>query len=418
MQKVGVIKSGKDHFARVYQGELPLNPSTGAKAVKILHVLFKLDPGGLENWLMQVLRRLDRQRFEIDFLVHSPEKGLFEDQAVALGGRVLRLPYTSIPLHYAREFRRLLAEHGPYQAIHSHLALGGFHLRWAHQIGVPVRIVHTHSDEDQRARHHPLWRRLARKVSQHQIRRYATVGLAVSRQAAQGRFGPRWQEDQRFQILPCAIPLDAFTGRVDRGSVRRSLGLPESAFVLGHVGRLVPEKNHGLLIDLAAEVCRRLPEAYLLLVGDGPLRRQLEDRVRSLNLAARVVFTGFRDDISEILQGAIDLFLFPSQYESAGMAMVEAQAAGLPCLISDTIPEEVVVVPELVQRVPLTGGPRGWAEAVLANRHHKAFMNTLEAAGRIRGTLFDLDANIRYLEALYSAGPCARAPHRGTDHAV
>lgn len=402
MLKIGVKKSGKDPFTLVDQGEPPINLSTCTKAVKVLHVLFQLNPGGLENWLLQVLRRLDRQRFEIDFLVHHPEKGLYEDQAVALGGRVLRLPYTSTPLHYGREFRRLLAEHGPYQAIHSHLALGGFHLRWAHQAGIPLRIVHTHADEEQRRHTASLRRRLTLNLSRYLIRRYATLGLAVSRQAAQGRFGPDWQDDPRFQILPCAIPLDSFTGRVDGGSVRRSLGLPESAFVLGHVGRLVPEKNHGLLIDLAAEVCRRRPKAYLLLVGDGPLRQQLELQVRSLGLAERVVFTGFRNDISEILQGAVDLFLFPSKYESAGMAVVEAQAAGLPCLISDTIPEEVVVIPELVQRVSLTGGPRGWAEAVLAHRHRKAFKNPLEAAGQIRGTLFDLETNVRHLEAFYA----------------
>jgi glycosyltransferase involved in cell wall biosynthesis len=188
------------------------------------------------------------------------------------------------------------------------------------------------------------------------------------------------------------------------------LSIPESAFVLGHVGRMVPEKNHAFLIDLAADLCRRLPEAYLLLVGDGSMRHRLEDQVRSLGLTQKVLFTGFRDDIAEILQGAMDLFLFPSSYESAGMALVEAQAAGLPCLITDTIPEEVVIIPELVERASLNDGPRGWAEAILANWKHKASLNPIEAVARLRGTLFDLEANVSYLQELYSTVLSCR-PH-------
>ncbi len=377
--------------------------ANGETVIKILHVVMALDVGGLETWLLKVLQNLDHRRFQIDILVHYPEKGLLEDQAAELS-KVLRLPHLSNPLYYAREFRQLLLEHGPYQVVHSHLALGGFHLRWALQVGVPVRIVHTHSDEDQRAHHLSLPRRLARKVSHHQIRCHATVGLAVSRQAAQGRFGPHWQDDPRFQILPCAIPLDAFTGGVDRSSVRQALNLPESAFVMGHVGRFVPEKNHDLLIEIAAEVCQRLPEVYLLLVGDGPLHQQLEDKVQSLGLTTRVVFLGFRHDVPEILRGAMDLFLFPSRYEAAPVAVMEAQAAGLPCVIADTIPEEVVVIPELVQRVSLNAGPGGWVEAVLDARSNTTAMTPFDAAGRMRGTLLDLDANVRHLEALYMIG--------------
>jgi len=370
--------------------------------VKILHVVMALGVGGLEKWLLEVLHNLDRQRFHIDILVHQLERGHLEGE-VAKISQILRLPNSANPLCYARDFRRLLVQHGPYQVMHTHLALGGFHLRWAHQVGVPIRIIHTHSDEFHRVNHLPLWRRLARKVSHHFIRRHATVGLAVSGLAAQGRFGSDWHKDPRFQILPCAISLDAFTVKVDRRSIRQALNLPESAFVIGHVGRFVPEKNHDFLIDIAAEVCQQLPEAYFLLIGDGPVRRSIEERVLALNLSSRVVFTGIRNDIPEILQGAVDLFLFPSQYESAGMALVEAQAAGRPCLISDAIPEEVVVIPELVKRLPLSVGRRAWAKAILHDRRLKNFMSTSETVRRIGGTLFDLAANIRFLEALYSA---------------
>lgn len=385
--------------------------------VKILHVVMALGVGGLEKWLLQVVRNIDRQRFSIDILIHYPDEGFLEKQFAELA-HIVRLPHLSSPFYYVREFRRLLVEHGPYQVVHTHLALGGFHLRWAQQVGVPIRIIHTHSDEISRIEDLPLWRRLARQVSHYLIKHHATVGLAVSRLSAEGRFGPDWYKDPRYQILPCAISLDAFMSKVDRRSIRQALNLPESAFVLGHVGRFVPEKNHDFLIDLAAEVCPQLPEVYFLLVGDGPLRNYLENRVRSLNLTKRILFTGSRNDIAKILLGAVDIFLFPSKYEAAPVSLLEAQAAGLPCLISEAIPQDVIVIPELVERLPLSSGVKGWAKAILHDRHCKGFMNTFETTCRIRDTLFDLETNIKFLESLYNGNPAALATALGNDHAV
>jgi glycosyltransferase involved in cell wall biosynthesis len=400
MLKVGLTESEKGLFSRTYQGEPPLNSSTGTKAVKILHVLFHLEPNGLETWLIRMLQHLDRQLFETDLLLHSPVKGLLEDQAATLA-RVLRLPHLSNPLYYAHDFQHLLAEHGPYQVIHSHLALSGFHLRWAHQAGIPVRISHVHSNDEERSRGASLPRRLMLSLSRHLIKRHATMGLAVSRLAARGRFGPHWQKDSRFRLLPCAISLNAFGGQVDRASIRRSLSLPESAFVLGHVGRFVPEKNHSFLMEIAAEVCRRVPAAYLLLVGDGPLRPAMEKKLADLGLSKRVIFTGNRQDVPRLLQGAMDIFLFPSLYEGLGISVVEAQVSGLPCLIADTISQEVEVIPELVQWLSLSAGSRSWADAVLATMGHQVALSPRVALERVRQTAFDLEFNVRYLKALY-----------------
>ena len=371
--------------------------------IKILHVLIRLDPGGVETWLMQVLRRLDRKKFEIDFLVHSTKKGLYDDEALGLCAKILVCPYPSKPWTYAANFLRLLREQGPYQIIHTHLPRSGYIHLLARHAGIPVCIHHYHNDEIIRRTHINWRRRFSLALSDRLIRQFATQGLAVSRVAALGAFGANWQADPRWRIFPAVSELSSFTTPVNRQEVRKDLGLSESAFVLGHVGRFDAQKNHSFLIDIAAEVCRLLPEAHLLLVGDGQLRPTIEEKVAQLGLTQRIVFTGIRTDVPRLMQGAMDAFLFPSIYEGMGMAVLEAQAAGLPCLITDTIPEEVAIVPELVRRVSLSAGARGWAEMVMDFINNRVTLSAQEVAGRIRGTLFDLETNVLHLEALYAS---------------
>jgi len=373
-----------------------------SKRVKILHVLFKLEAGGVQIWLMHVLKNLDRQRFQMDFWVSSRDKGLFEDEATALGAKILVCPYPSWPWSFAANFFSLLQEHGPYQIIHTHLRLSGYILCLARIAGIPVRIHHCANDETL-GKTQVNWQRLISLWMSHRlIRQFATQGLAASQVAAAGPFGPGWQSDSRWRIFPYGIDLSPFTSSVNRQKVRRELGLAESAFVMGHVGRFHPQKNHSFLIDIAAEVCRLLPEAHLLLVGDGKLQRAMEEKVARLGLKRRVTFTGIRRDIPELMSGAMDCFLFPSLFEGLPLVLLEAQAAGLPCLVSDTISEEVVAIPELVQRVALTESPQRWADAVLAARDNWVPLNRLEGATRMRGTLFEIETNVRHLEALYA----------------
>jgi glycosyltransferase involved in cell wall biosynthesis len=388
------------------QGGYGLPPSmglNGPEEVKILQVIVGLGPGGIENWLMHLLRHIDRQRFKIDFLVHeSPH--LYEDEAVTLGSKIILCPYPAKPWSYAANCLHLLREHGPYQIIHTHMPRSGYIHLLARHAGILMRIHHCHNDETIRRTQVSWRRRFSSFLSYRLIRRYATHGLAVSRTAALGAFGPYWQADRRWEVFPASIDLLPFTESVNRQDIRGEFGLPESAFVLGHVGRLAPVKNHGFLIDITAEVCREMPEAYLLMVGDGELRPGIEEKVARLGLGRRVIFAGTRLDVPRLLRGAMDIFVFPSIFEGMGMAVLEAQAAGLPCLISDTVPEEAEVIPGLLQRISLAEGAQGWAKAILAARDNRLRLSPVEAINRMRGTLFDIEANVRHLEALYTAG--------------
>jgi glycosyltransferase involved in cell wall biosynthesis len=380
--------------------------------IRVLHVLDGLDRGGIETWLVRVLRHIDRDRFPTDVLVTGPRPGAYTDEARALG--VVVIPCLNVPVermfrplrplwlfHYARSLGRILRERGPYAIVHSHFDPCGLPLRCAHRAGVPVRIAHSHDSSPELGYRGRLVRRCFLPLARRWIVAHATLGLGVSRRAAAARFGPHWDQDARWRTFPCGIDLRPFAQAVNRQAVRRELGLPDDAFVVGHVGRFHQDKNHSLLIDVAAELARRMPRFRLVLVGDGPLRAAITHKVAGAGLADRVHFLGVRADVPRLMLGAFDVFALPSRCEGLGLVLVEAQAAGLPCVISDAVPDEAVAVPPLVCRVPAGAPAAAWVDAVLVFADSPPPVSRADAFARIGASPLNIDNNAAALERLY-----------------
>jgi len=233
------------------------------------------------------------------------------------------------------------------------------------------------------------------------IRRHATVGLAASGKAAAALFGPDWQADPRWRILHYGIDPAPFGEAVSSVEVRAELGIPANAFVIGHVGRFDEQKNHAFLVDIFAEVARQEPQARLLLVGGGALRPSIEEKAERLRMADRVVFAGVREDVPRLMRGAMDVFVFPSLYEGLPIAGIEAQAAGLPFVLSDVITEEMDVVTPLLRRVSLSQPARAWAEAVRAARLGGPQISHAEALLAVESSSLNISTSVANLEALY-----------------
>jgi glycosyltransferase involved in cell wall biosynthesis len=371
--------------------------------LRVLHVVGGMNRGGIETWLMHVLRQADRGRCRMDFVVHTDRPCAYDDEIRALGGRILPCPAPNRtpPWGYSRAFRRLLAEHGPYDVVHSHLHFyGGNVLRLAHKAGVPVRIAHSHCDVSSAEARGGVLRRGYRGLMRHWVRRHATAGLAASRLAAADLFGPAWESDPRWRIFYCGIDLSPFH-EADAAALRPNLGQPEGAFVIGHVGRFAEQKNHAFLVEIAAEVAHRDPQMHLLLVGEGELRAAVEEQVRRAGLAGRVTFAGARPDVPRLMLHAMDVFVLPSLYEGLPVVGLEAQAAGLPLVTSDAVTPEVARVPHLVRRLPLSAPASAWADAVLAARDGRRDAARREALAIMAGGPFDIRASVRELERLY-----------------
>lgn len=333
-----------------------------SRPVRVLHVLGSMNRGGVETWLMHLLRHVDRETIQMDLLVHTEEFAAYDADAKALGARIFHCPHTHSPIRYARNFLNIVRQFGPFDVLHSHVhCFSGYTLTLGRIAGIPLRIAHSHNDTSIPDSIGGSLRKAYQNAGRLLIGANCTHGLAVSKPASTSLFGSHCGTDDRFQVLYCGIDLTPFRHTNDRAQVRASFGFSENDVVFGHVGRFSPQKNHSFLIDTAAEIIKIDHRAKFLLVGDGPLRPIIEERARVLGLTNKIVFAGLRSDIPSLMVDAMDVFFFPSVHEGLPLVLMEAQAAGLRCLVSEGIPEDAIANPALIARLPLSVGAREWA---------------------------------------------------------
>ena len=351
---------------------------------------------------MQMLKQIDRTRFQMDFLVHTAERWAFDDAAQAMGARIISCLHPSRPWQYGRHFYAILSTHGPYHIVHSHVHhFSGYIARLAHHAGVPARIVHSHcgtSAVDGRA---GMGRRLYIQAMRSWIHRYATCEIAASHEAALALFGSGRDEHPRWRVMHCGIDLAPFQVRVDPVAMRGELGIPQEARVIGHVGTLSPPKNHLFLLRVASEIIHRRPNVFLLLVGEGPLRPAIEEEMARLGIANHVILCGARGDVPRLMNGAMDVFFFPSLWEGLPLALIEAQAAGLPCVISDVVTREADVVHQLLVRLSLGQSSTVWSDALVHQLTTPPCVGRKDALAMVTQSAFDCDTSSRELERLY-----------------
>lgn len=371
--------------------------------IRILHVLGVMDRGGAETWLMNVLRNIDRTRFHMDFLVHTEEPGAYDNEIRALGSEVIPCLDPSRPWTYARRFRQTLQNRTPYDVVHSHVHhYSGFVLRLAQRQGIPVRIAHSHNDTSNMDGASGIARRQYLNLTKRWIARYATHRLACSNNAGTALFGDAQNFQSSWLTLPCSIDLTPFQGQGDRQNMRGRLGILPETLVIGHVGRFAEQKNHGFLIDVAAELIARRPEACFLLIGDGPLRAGIEATVRARNLSHAVRFLGVRSDVAQLMMNVMDVLLLPSLYEGLPVVLIEAQAAGLPCVISDVVTPEADIVPPLIRRLSLSDPLGHWAEAIIAAYDIHQTVPRSQALVEVGRSPYDLRQALPGLERMYT----------------
>lgn len=333
---------------------------------RVLHVTSALDPGGIETWLGRLLSIPEGRPLIGAVVVLSPSEGLLAPQFREHGVPIHCVPAAGNPARFVLDLVRVLRRTGPWDIVHSHVYRRSALVHLASMLArVPRRVTHSHNTRGQEtASRNPL-RGILATVATTWINAVSHLRIACSRDAARTLFREKALEDARLLCMPCGMDIDAFLRSAEAPISRASLGIPDGATVIGHVGRFMPQKNHAFLLRAAAEALQRNPRLHFLLVGDGPLRGDMELLAVSLGIERHVSFTGNRLDVPSLMRYAMDCFFLPSRWEGLGIVALEAQALGLPCLLSDAIPTEANRLPHRNRTFPLAASPAEVAEALL-----------------------------------------------------
>ncbi len=320
-----------------------------------------MNTGGAETFLMKIYRRLDREKYQMDFCVNTKEKCFYDEEIRELGGRIFYVPAKSKSF---KEYKKALYEtvkNNGYEYVLriTSNAAGFLDLKIAKDAGARVCVARSSNSSDGDSALVNLIHRVSRPL----FVRYIDVKIAPSDLAAEYTFGKNAVKNGTVAKLNNAIDLEVYKySDESRDEIRRELSL-EGKTVIGHIGRFSKQKNHSFLIDVFAKIREKDENAHLLLLGNGELSNEVKQKVEDLGLWDRVTFGGVRGDVPSVLS-AMDVFLLPSFYEGMPNTVIEAQATGLPCVIADTITKEANVT-GLVSYLSLDDPVEKWAETVL-----------------------------------------------------
>lgn len=313
--------------------------------VRVLNLFTIMNRGGAETMVMNYYRKIDRTKVQFDFMVHRQERGAYDDEIETLGGRIYRMsPIAPTTLgKYRRELREFFQRHSEYRILHAHMSeLGYFVFKEARKSGIPVRICHAHNA--------PVFlsetikekiKRIPREILARLIRKESTDFFTCSQIAGEWLFGRKNNDKMIFM----RNAVDAFAFRYNKKmaeDIKLKMGWRDK-IVIGHVGRFNPQKNHTFLIDIFKTYHIDHPNSILVLVGSGYLESIIRKKVQENQLEDSVQFLGNRSDMVDLYQ-TFDLFLFPSLYEGLPVSLVEAQAAGVPCVVSDRISAQTQII--------------------------------------------------------------------------
>lgn len=364
------------------------------KPVRVLNLFTIMNRGGAETMVMNYYRNIDRTKVQYDFMVHRQERGAYDDEIEALGGRIYRMPAIRpwTAYEYRKTVRDFYQNHPEYKIIHSHMSeLGCYDFFEAEKENVPVRICHAHNRPNGFDLKSPV-----RWYYKKMMMPHITHMFICGEESGEWLFGKKNKD--KFIQLNNAIDAKKYSyDPAKRKQVRQNLGLSEHQVSIGHVGRFNPQKNHKFIIDIFQEVHNLAPDAVLLLVGDDSSDggREIHEKVKRQGLTEHVKFLGIRSDVADLLQ-AMDVFLFPSLFEGLSVASIEAQSAGLPVLISDGVPIECKKT-DLVDVISLSESASFWANKVIEAAQIKR-RNTFE---EIKEAGFDIQENAKLLQDFY-----------------
>lgn len=357
---------------------------------RVLQVVTIMNRGGIETMIMNHYRAVDRTKIQFDFLVHRQEKGDYDDEIEQLGGRIYRAfpirPWKYI--YYFKWLKSFFNKNNDYIAIHAHIQENsGLVFKVAHRFNIKALISTSHT-----AGYGIDYKYLFRVYAKYYLNKYCTHKMACGNMAGEHLYG----KNSEFIIIHNAIDVAKFKYNVNvRNKIRHELNI-ENKFVIGNVARFHKGKNHTFIVDVFNEINKKDNNCCLVLVGDGEEFEAIKSKVESFDLSSNVTLLGVRNNVNELLQ-AFDVLLFPSLFEGIPVSIIEAQAAGLPCILSDTIDNETAITSN-VEFHSLNAPISEWTNAIL----NKKDFRRVDTTSEIVDAGYDVMHNIKNLIDLYT----------------
>lgn len=329
---------------------------------RLLCILSNMNAGGAETFLMKVYRNIDKSKYQFDFCLSSAERSFYESEIEKLGGRVFHIePKTDNFCLFKKKLYNIVKDNDYQYVLRITANATGFiDLKIAKEAGAKTCIGRSSNSNDEGK----LKNKMAHTLGKYFFLKYVDKAISPSKLAAKYTFGKNCFETKNVSILHNGLDIEQYKfTQLGRKQIRREFKIREDAVVIGNIGRFMIQKNHKLIVDIFFEIYKLNSRAVLLLVGTGELLEDIKKQVRGYNLDDNVIFAGVRSDIPSILS-AMDVLLMPSLYEGMPNVVIEAQATGLPCVISDTITEEADIT-GLLKYVSLNEKIDTWANCVL-----------------------------------------------------
>lgn len=366
--------------------------------IRVLNVLGTMNLGGAESRVMELYRAMDRRRIQFDFLLHTDKEGHYDAEIKKLGGRIYSVPRFRVTnaAAYKKALRLFFREHNDYAAVHGHMtSTASIYLPIAKKAGIPLTIAHARSAGVDKG-----IKGLVTKLIRTPLKNRADYCFACSSEAGEAVYGSKGIIKKGVWVIPNAIDVERFAyNEAVRNQVRDELGL-SNRFVIGHVGRFAFMKNHNYLIEIFAQLCKMRDDAVLALIGKGPLEEAIKDKVKSLGLEKKVLFLGNRFAVERYYQ-AFDYFVFPSIFEGLPGSVIEAQASGLMCLVSDNVTKEAQIT-ELVTYKSIEEPAGSWASEIMRNAKKALVREDMSVVIKERN--FDVREQAVKMEAFYRSG--------------
>lgn len=368
-----------------------------SEPIRILNLFTIMNRGGAETMVMNYYRAIDRSKIQFDFMVHRQERGAYDDEIEAMGERIFRMCpiYPQNLFRYQQMLKEFFDNHPEYQILHSHMSeLGYFAFKEAIKHNVPVRICHAHSSPNFKIESFKeKLKVLPREILARGMRKLSTDFFVCSRIAGDWLFGKK--NENKFIMMNNAVNASSFAYDKKTADKIKSEMKWKDKIVVGHVGRLIIPKNHTFLIDIFQQFHVKHPQSILVLVGDGDQRENICNKIKKLNLEDSIILLGFRSDTANLYK-AFDIFVFPSLYEGLPVSLVEAQSAGLSCIVSNTISTQAQILSNY-SILSLKDSPEIWVNEIEKHLHDKR-ENTI---ANIRKAKFDIYSNAEWLTNFY-----------------